>query len=64
MRTLEYTFWQDGAHFIGHLNEFPDYETQGLSKEELITNLKDLLADIESEEVLFIRKVEELVLSQ
>jgi len=63
VRTLEYTFWRDGEFFIGHLNEYPDYETQGLSKEELIENLKDLLSDLESGEVPFVRKVEELVLA-
>ena len=46
MRTLEYTYWQDGEYFLGHLNEYPDYETQAYSKEELIENLKDLLADL------------------
>ena len=63
MRTLEYTFWRDGEFFIGHLNEYPDYETQALSKEELVENLKDLLSDLESGEVPFVRKVEELVLA-
>ena len=63
MRTLEYTFWQDGKFFIGHLNEYPDYETQGYSKAELVENLKDLLTDLESNEVPFVRKVEELVLA-
>lgn len=63
MRTLEYTFWQDGEFFIGHLNEYPDYETQGYSKDELVENLKDLLADLESKEVPYVRKVEELVLA-
>ena len=63
MRKLEYTFWQDGEFYIGHLNNYPDYETQGYSKDELIENLKDLLVDLESNEVPFIKKVEELVLA-
>jgi hypothetical protein len=63
MRTLEYTYWQDGDFFIGHLNAYPDYETQGYSKEELIENLKDLFIDLESETVPYIRRVEELVLA-
>lgn len=46
---------------MGFLNDYPDYETQGKSKEELISNLKDLLVDIESGEVPYIRKVEELI---
>jgi predicted RNase H-like HicB family nuclease len=60
MRTLKYTFWQDGEFFLGHLNEYPDYQTQAYSKEELLENLKDLLADVESGEVPFIRRVEEM----
>ena len=63
MRTLEYTYWQDGEYFIGHLNGYPDYDTQGFSKDELIENLKDLLVDLESEEVPFVRHVEELVIT-
>ena len=63
MRTLEYTFCQDGEFFVGHLNEYPDYETQGYSKEELKENLKDLLAYVESNEVPFVRHVEEIVVA-
>ncbi len=63
MRSLEYTFWQDGEFFLGHLNNYPDYETQAYSKDELIENLKSLLADLESGEVLFARHVEELVVA-
>ena len=55
MRAVQYTFWQDGEFFIGYLNEYPDYQTQGYSKEELLENLRDLLADVESGEVPFIR---------
>lgn len=50
MRSLEFTFWRDGEFFIGHLNDYPDYETQGFSKDELVENLKDLLNDLESGE--------------
>ncbi len=62
MRTLEYTFWKDGEYYIGHLNDYPDYDTQGYSKEELIENLRDLLIDLEADNVPFVRKVEQLVL--
>ncbi|MGI8555284.1 MAG: type II toxin-antitoxin system HicB family antitoxin [Pyrinomonadaceae bacterium] len=63
MRAIKYTFWQDGEFFIGFLNDYPDYETQGFSKKELLENLKELLEDIESEEIPFIRKVEELAIA-
>jgi predicted RNase H-like HicB family nuclease len=64
MRTIKYTFWQDGEFYLGFLNDYPDYETQGYSKEELLENLKSLLEDIESEEIPFIRKVEELAIAE
>jgi predicted RNase H-like HicB family nuclease len=63
MKTLRYTFWQDGEFFLGFLNDYPGYETQGYSKEELIENLKDLLKDIESSEIPFIKKVEEFIVA-
>lgn len=63
MRTLKYTFWQDGEFFLGYLNDYPDYWTQGYSKDELLENLKDLLADLESGGVPFIRKVEEMAVA-
>lgn len=63
MRTIKYTIWQDGEFFLGFLNDYPDYQTQGYSKDELLENLKDLLADIESGEIPYIRKVEEMTIS-
>lgn len=64
MKALKFTYWQDGDYFLGFLNDYPDYETQGKSKEELISNLKDLLVDIESGEVPYVRKVEELIVAE
>ncbi len=64
MKTLKFTYWKDGNYYLGFLNDYPDYHTQGMSKEELVGNLKDLLADLESGEVPYIRKVEELVVAE
>ncbi len=63
MKTVRYTFWQDGEFFVGFLNDYPDYQTQGYSKNELLENLKSLLVDIESGEIPFIKKVEEMVIA-
>jgi len=60
MRETKFTFWQVGKFFLGYLNEYPDYHTQAYSKEELIEKLWDLLGDLESGEIPFVRKVEEL----
>jgi predicted RNase H-like HicB family nuclease len=61
MKTTKFTYWQDGEYYLGFLNDYPDYQTQGMSKEELVSHLKSLLADLESGEVPYVRKVEELV---
>ena len=63
MRAIKYTSWQEDDFFIGFLNDYPDYLTQGTNKEELAENLKSLLIDIESGEVPYIRKVEELMVA-
>ena len=63
MRTLKYTFWRDGEFFLGYLNDYPDYVTQGFSKDELLENLKELLKDLESGGVPYIRKVEEIAIA-
>ena len=60
MRTVSYTFWQDDGYFLGFLTEYPDYWTQGTSKEDLLDHLRDLLTDVESGEILFVRRVEEM----
>ncbi len=63
MRTTQITYWKDGEFFIGYLNDYPDYRTQGFSKEELVANLRELLQDIETGQIPYIRKVEEMVVA-
>ncbi len=63
MKNRKFTYWQDGGYYLGFLNDYPDYQTQGLSKQELVENLKSLLADLESGEIPYIRKVEDLVVA-
>ena len=40
--TVKIIYWQDGDHWLGYVEEYPDYMTQGLSLPELKKNLKDL----------------------
>ena len=63
MKTASFTYWQDGDYFLGFLNDYPDYQTQGMSKEGLLNNLRSLLVDLQSGEIPYIRKVEKLVLA-
>lgn len=63
MKKISYTYWRDGKFYIGFLTQYPDYQTQGTTKSELTENLKDLLKDIKSREVPYIRKVEEFLVA-
>ncbi len=64
MKTMKFTYWQDGKYYLGFWNDYPDYQTQGMSKEELVSNLESLLVDLESGEVPYVRKVEELIVAE
>lgn len=49
--------------FIGYLEEFPDYMTQGISLEELNENLRDIYDELTSGSIPAVRHVAELRIS-
>ena len=61
--SIKYKFWQDGKFWIGHLEEFPDYISQGESLEELKENLADLYKDLTSGAIISVRRIGELDVS-
>jgi hypothetical protein len=60
METTKFIHWQDGNMWIGYLEEYPDYMTQGITFEELKDNLKDLYRDLTSGVIPSVRKAAEL----
>lgn len=62
MRTVKFVHWQDGDMFLGYLQDYPDYWTQGETLEELKENLIDLFKDLTSGELVGVRKVDDLVM--
>lgn len=60
MTTARYVHWQDNGMWLGYLEEFSDYMTQGESVAELEENLRDLYRDLTSGEIPGIRKIAEL----
>ncbi len=60
METTKFIHWQDGNMWLGYLEEYPDYITQGVTFEELKENLKDLYKDLTSGAIPCVRKVAEL----
>jgi len=57
MKTIRYVHWQDGNMWLGYLEDYPDYMTQGESLEELQENLKDLYEDLTGGYIPGVRKV-------
>jgi hypothetical protein len=46
MKGQRFTYWQDGQFWLGYLEEFPDYPTQGESLEDLKEHLRDLYREL------------------
>lgn len=60
MEMKKFVYWQEGNMWIGYLEEYPDYWTQGESLEELKENLRDLYQELSSGAIPCVRRVAEL----
>ena len=60
MTSQHFTYWQEDDAWLGYLDEFPDYWTQGESLDNLKSHLRELLADLTSGEIPSIRRRAEL----
>ena len=60
MKTQKYIYWQDEDMFLGYLEAYPDYWTQGETLAELEENLLDLYTELTSGTIPCVRKVAEL----
>ena len=60
METKKFTYYQDEDMFIGWLEDFPDYRTQGETLEELKDNLNDIHAELTSGSIPNVLHVGEL----
>ena len=60
MERKKFVYWQDGEMWLGYLEEYPDYMTQGKSLEELKENLKDIYDELAGGSIPCVRKVAEM----
>ncbi|MCD6561059.1 MAG: type II toxin-antitoxin system HicB family antitoxin [Deltaproteobacteria bacterium] len=60
MERKKYVYWKDGDMWLGYLEEYPDYITQGKTLGELKENLKDIYHDLSSENIPYVRRIDEL----
>ena len=58
----KFTYYQEDDMWVGWLEDYPDYRTQGESLSELKENLKDIYHELTSGNIPGVRKVGELVL--
>jgi predicted RNase H-like HicB family nuclease len=63
MLTVKYVHWQEDEHWLGYLEEYPDYWTQGDSLDDLQEHLRALYRELTDGSLSGIRKVDELVIS-
>jgi predicted RNase H-like HicB family nuclease len=52
MQTVKYVHWQEDDAWIGYLEQYPDYWTQGENLDDLIDHLKDLYRDLSGGHIL------------
>jgi hypothetical protein len=60
MQTVRYVYWQDQGAWLGYVEDYPDYMTQGETLEELQENLRDLYSDLTGGKIPGVRQVAEL----
>ena len=60
MTSVRYVYWQDGDRWLGYVQDYPDYMTQGESLEDLQEHLKDLYEELTSGRIPAVRRVAEL----
>ncbi len=48
MQRKKYVYWQDEEIWLGYLEEYPDYWTQGETEDELRENLIDIYRELTS----------------
>jgi predicted RNase H-like HicB family nuclease len=60
MEKLKFTYYQEDNMWVGWLEDYPDYRTQGKDLEELKENLKDIYDELTSGKIPHVRKSGEI----
>jgi predicted RNase H-like HicB family nuclease len=63
MQIVKIVVWEENGAWIGYLQDYPDYWTQGDSLDDLKEHLNDLYADLSEGLIPGARRVEDLVVS-
>lgn len=62
METMKFVYYQDDSMWIGWLEEYPDYRSQGQTLDELKENLRDIYQDLSARKIPSVRRRGELII--
>jgi predicted RNase H-like HicB family nuclease len=60
MAAVKFVYWEEDGVWLGYLQEYPDYWTQGETLDDLQDHLRDLYQDITGGQIQGVRRVAEL----
>ena len=63
MQTTKVVYWEADGAWLGYLQEFPDYWTQGDTFDDLMAHLRDLHADLTQGSLTGVRRVADLAIA-
>lgn len=63
MQTTKFVYWEEDGAWLGYLQDFPSYWTQGDTLEDLKAHLKDLYAEFTGGELTGVRRVGDLAVA-
>lgn len=63
MTKTRYIHWKQDDVWLGYLEEFPDYWTQGITLTELKENLADIYRELHSGHIPNVRRAAQLVVA-
>ena len=61
METMKFVYYKENEIWVGWLEEYPDYRSQGSTMDELKENLKEIYRDLNSGNLPQVRRRGELV---
>ncbi len=60
MEKKKFVYYEESGMWVGWLEEFPDYRTQGATLDELQANLKDIYEELTGGEIPSVHRTGEL----
>ncbi|MGO8704593.1 MAG: type II toxin-antitoxin system HicB family antitoxin [Candidatus Brocadiia bacterium] len=60
MKKTRYVYWKSGETWLGYLEEYPDYMTQGETLDEFRENLRDIYDEVTGGQIPGVRHLAEL----